>query len=68
MAKSVVWVHHASRDTMDGTSLVYEKKLSNKIEQFDAIWVLIKRTYFPKRGVQKRGLTNLHHDRKCKAS
>lgn len=54
---------------MDGTSLVNTRKLINKKEKFDEIRVLIERTYFhAERDAQERGLTNLHHGGKCRAS
>lgn len=65
MAKSV-GVHYSSQAdtctcTLDRKSLVNTKKLTNKIDQFEVISVLIKITYFPQRGAQDRGFTNLHH-------
>lgn len=37
------------------------KKLRNKMEQFDAVQVLIDGIYFPQRGAHERCLTDLHH-------
>lgn len=49
MAKSIGRVHHVSRvdnHSLDGKSLIITKTLMNKMEQFDAILVLIAKNIF----------------------
>lgn len=43
---------------VDIHTLVNTKKLIDKLEQFDAVLVLIEIFFFPKRGAQERSLTN----------
>lgn len=55
MAKSVGRVHHALRaDTLVRTSLVNIKKLRNKMEQYDAILVLMESTF--QNGIPRKGI------------